>query len=353
MMLKPSVLRDPPIAPLPRRTAQAITTGRDDAVLWNQLAEIKQMIRRADREALRSGGVPAGLAAQVTTAFDDLVHRVDAVVRAATPAAAAEIGAAVQSELLPYLLMAENGERWYAKPRGYAGDFLTIEKIYEDEARGLGRIGPLLDRCFLQIPAARAVQNRRGLLAGELRATMAACADRPARITSIACGPARELFDAYVAMADTRRLAATLIDLDDEALAYCAARCEALGLADQLTLARANVVHLALGRKTIQLAEQDLVYSVGLVDYFKDELVVKLLDYIHGVLRPGGRVILGNFHPSNPTKAVMDHVLDWKLIHRDEDDMHALFRASAFGAHCSRILYEPQRINLFAEGIKR
>ena len=79
---------------------------------------------------------------------------------------------------------------------------------------------------------------------------------------------------------------------------------------------------------------------------------MKLLDWVHSTLRPGGRVIVGNFHPQNPTRAVMDHVLDWKLIHRDEDDMNRLLCASAFGKPCSRILYEAQGINLFAEAVK-
>ena len=70
---------------------------------------------------------------------------------------------------------------------------------------------------------------------------------------------------------------------------------------------------------------------------------------IYGLLRPNGRVILGNFHTDNPCKALMDHVLDWKLIHRSEDDMDRLFRASAFGRGATRIFFEDQRINLFAE----
>lgn len=88
------------------------------------------------------------------------------------------------------------------------------------------------------------------------------------------------------------------------------------------------------------------------LDYLDDNVVVKLLDWIHSILRPGGRVILGNFHPRNPTRAMMDHVLEWRLIHRDEADMHRLARASALGTQCTRVLYEPQRIDLFAEIVK-
>jgi len=77
-----------------------------------------------------------------------------------------------------------------------------------------------------------------------------------------------------------------------------------------------------------------------------------LLDWVHDRLRPGGRVILGNFHTSNPSKALMDYVLDWRLIHRSEDDMHRLFQSSKFGRGCTNIRFEPAGVNLFAECVK-
>ena len=114
-----------------------------------------------------------------------------------------------------------------------------------------------------------------------------------------------------------------------------------------MDLRQANLVYLALGRQALDLPPQDLVYSIGLIDYFDDRFVVRFLDWIHARLRPGGRVILGNFHTGNPDKAMMDHVLDWRLIHRDEADMERLFAASRFGG-CSRFRMEDAGVNLFA-----
>jgi hypothetical protein len=100
------------------------------------------------------------------------------------------------------------------------------------------------------------------------------------------------------------------------------------------------------------VTDQDLIYSIGLIDYFDDQIVIKLLNLVYSMLRSGGRAILGNFHPSNPMKAMMDYVLDWKLNHRTEEDMNRLYRQSAFGKPCTRVLFEEQRINLFAECVK-
>ena len=60
----------------------------------------------------------------------------------------------MQTELLPYVLLTSTIERCYSKPRGYAGDYLTIEKIYNNRPEGAGRIGAVVDRLFLEMPAA-------------------------------------------------------------------------------------------------------------------------------------------------------------------------------------------------------
>jgi len=72
------------------------------------------------------------------------------------------------------------------------------------------------------------------------------------------------------------------------------------------------------GRQPLPLVPQDLVYSLDLVDYLDDEIAVKLLDWNLYDAKAGGRAIIGAMHASNPSRAVMDHLLDWRLIHRDE-----------------------------------
>ncbi len=262
------------------------------------------------------------------------------------------IGQMVQRELMPYLQMTECARRFYTKPRGYAGDFFSIELIYRNSGDGTGPVGPLLDACFLAEPAAQAVRNRRGLLAREVFGTLEQVRDRPARVTSLACGPAREVFDVYDQLDDPSRLEVTLVDMDTKALSFVSNHALERHLSRYIRLVPENLIYLAVGRRNLDIAPQDLVYSIGLIDYFGDQLVIKLLNYIHDILAPGGRVILGNFHPRNPTKALMEHVLEWNLVHRTEEDMDRLFRASKFARPTTRIQFEEQGINLFAECVR-
>jgi extracellular factor (EF) 3-hydroxypalmitic acid methyl ester biosynthesis protein len=335
------------------------TKSPDTTALWqwlsDPLAEYKSIVAAADRLAIKDGAIPAGIAARVSEAtcrWETLLDDVIGDDAAATAAGKTDIGARLHAELLPYILLTRNAERWYAKPRGYAGDFLSIAWIYDDLAGGIGRIGPAIDRGFLHTGACRAVANRRGLLRDEIGRTMSAAPGGSARITSLACGPAQELLDVFAGLDDPGTITATLIDIDDQALDHVRARIAGTPIETRCTLMKENLVYAAIGRRELPVHDQDLVYSIGLIDYFPDRLVVALMNLAHRMLRPGGRLILGNFHPKNRSKALMDHILAWPLIHRDEADLNRLYAASAFGRGATDIRYEEQRINLFAACVK-
>jgi CRP-like cAMP-binding protein len=317
----------------------------------------KGKLEKADGEAIkRSGRIPEALAAEIRRDFRLMTLGINREIGPSSPLdlhVKDEFGAHLKTELLPYLLLTQTAERFYSKPRGYAGDYLTIEWIYRNQPAGSGRLGPLLDACFLDAAAARAVRNRRGLLADEIRRTVDETSQREVQIASLACGPAREVFDVLEAADDIDRLRFTLLDFDEEALGFVTDRAQEHSCRHRIHTVSANLIYLALGRQQLELPPQHLVYSIGLIDYFEDRLVLRLIDYVHGLLRPGGRVLLGNFHPDNCDRAFMDHILEWKLIHRTEDDMNRLFEASKFGRPCTQFRFEEEGVNLFAECVKQ
>lgn len=322
---------------------------------WQRLLPVieglKSLMLEAESSTGRRPGPPsAELLRNAHAGLDELCRRLTSVLGQDSQLAEAqreEVGARVRRELHPYLLLTRIVQRIYTKPRGYAGDFLTIRWMYENEVGGVCQAGRLIDEAFLERPAARAVRNRRGLLLHEIERALG----EGGRVTSLACGPAEEVFD-VLAKVDSPSLQATCLDVDLQALAQVAERRDQEGWKGHMRLEQANLIQLATGRSKLHLAPQDLIYSIGLIDYFQDRFVVALLNWIHDHLRPGGRVVLGNFHPNNPDRALMDHVLDWRLVHRDEQDMHRLFRASRFGKACDEIRFEKEGVNLFAVGLR-
>ncbi|HKE60033.1 MAG TPA: class I SAM-dependent methyltransferase family protein [Pyrinomonadaceae bacterium] len=328
-----------------------VSGGTASADLWKGIDRFKSLLAEADRAALRNNDVlPPAIVTDIESTLLECCRLFDVTLNQ-TPETDA-LGDRVRRDLLPYLLLTSAAERWYSKPRGYAGDFLAIEHIYQNQPAGHGRIGPVLDRCFLNLPAAIAVRNRRALLAEEINEVIAKKEGETARITSLACGPAAEIFDVFGNLENAASLVATLIDIDHQALSFVGDRRDSAGLRRQIKLINANLISLVTGQDQIDLRDQDLIYSIGLIDYFSDKFVIKLLNYIHAALRPGGKVILGNFHPRNPSRSMMEHLFDWRLIHRTEADMDRLFLSSAFGQSSSKIRFEEQGINLFAECIK-
>lgn len=344
-------------------TINHLTGPQADAVpaelthLNARVQAFKVLISQADKAALKNHGqVPIDLLNKAKGDFCDLVLLLNTVIGtdSALPTHVKErVGAELQKEFLPYLSLAETADRFYAKPRGYAGDFQTLARMYEDKPEGSGRVGSLMDACFLATPAAAAVRNRRHLVSSLIGEALARNGQAVTRITSLACGPAQELFDVYDSLDDPSCLRCSLIDVDLQALAFVMDKATRRKVNRYIEAFNQNLLYLASGRQKINLPQQDLMYSIGLIDYFADNFVVQLLNFIHDQLKPGGSVVLGNFHPGNPNKAMMDHVLEWKLIHRDEADMNRLFEQSKFQKAADVILFEEEGINLFAQCFKK
>ena len=262
------------------------------------------------------------------------------------------IGAYVFRETFSFLMRSANVDRWFTKPRGYAGDFYSIELIYRDVAEGEGRLGKFVDRWALGLAAAQAVRNRRGLLSDAIREVAARTRNGPALVTSLASGPAREVFD-VLTQKNAPNVQATCIDIDNEALSFASERAREMGVQDRVSFAQDNVLRLSRGRGKTTIPPQHMIYSVGLIDYLEDEHIVRLLDWAHDQLLPGGTVVLGNFDVGNPDKAFMDHILEWRLIHRTPDDLRSLFARSKFGDSPVDVRSEQTRINLFAFGTRQ
>lgn len=339
-------------------TLRSHRTG--DEALWEALSgpidEYKTLLRDADHRALENDRVVTTedleQISRGLTYFSAMLNERIGDASGLSETTRARLGAQTQTELLPYVLLSDSAERWYSKPRGYAGDFISIERYYQNKSSGSGRLGPAIDRAFLDLPASNAVRNRLGLLIDQIGESVETAEGDVTKVTSLACGPARELFDYYDECEQPKGLRTTLIDMDLQALAFVADKRDRRGLKKQMRLIAENLIYLAAGRSRSDLEPQDLIYSVGLIDYLADKHVVALINFCHDNLRPGGRLILGNFHPSNPEKAMMDYLVDWRLNHRTEDDLHRLYEQSKFGKPCTRILWEDQHINLFGECVK-
>lgn len=65
----------------------------------------------------------------------------------------------------------------------------------------------------------------------------------------------------------------------------------------------------------------DMVYCAGLFDYFSDQICKRLVALFYSWTKPNGLVTVTNVHSRNPNKKLMEHLLEWYLVYRDDNGM--------------------------------
>ncbi len=254
----------------------------------------------------------------------------------------------VFKEIFPYFMRSRFAERAYYKPKGYAGDFQMMEMIYANRPQGDGRLGGLVDQWCLNTSAARAVRGRRTLLKKllEKEAGLLAARQGTMRILSLACGSCRELFDFLSETKDPAPVEAICLDADPEALEFTHQKVNVFSHQAVIRFMQTDVLRWVVGRDKHPFGPLDFIYSAGLTDYLEDPLFQALARRAFEYLKPGGIFVAGNFGPGNPNRAFMDHLLQWKLIHRDPEKLRVLLAGTPFGAEVE-IFAEPEGVNLF------
>jgi extracellular factor (EF) 3-hydroxypalmitic acid methyl ester biosynthesis protein len=117
----------------------------------------------------------------------------------------------------------------------------------------------------------------------------------------------------------------THIDSDPEVLDRLVA-----AVPHRVRAVRENVVHLAHGLGRIPMEPQDVVYCLDLLGYLKDREAVRVLDWVHGRLRPGGVLLLASPRAGARDTAFLEHVAGWALCRRPTDQLGHLFSRSNF-----------------------
>jgi extracellular factor (EF) 3-hydroxypalmitic acid methyl ester biosynthesis protein len=170
-----------PLHPEARRMGEAITTFRTTML-------------DLDKEAMKHGELPEESFQKFfakAIQFMEYTHRILGPGSPLPEPVREQMGYRLHQELLPYVLSTETADRFYSKPRGYAGDYLAIDGLYRNEPGGKGRLGPVVDRMFLQTPPAVAVRNRRKLLADEIVRTVQESKAHPVNVQARSSTPSR------------------------------------------------------------------------------------------------------------------------------------------------------------------
>ena len=262
----------------------------------------------------------------------------------------------VQTALHPLLLRAPFVYRTFAKPLGYAGDYEMVNQILGDPQQGTSTYFQVVNTQFLQAAVAEAHRNRIVMLVDFLNraADTAQREQRQVTILNVGCGPAVEIQRFIETHPDPGCLAFTLVDFSQETLDYTRLCMENAATAKGKTI-NVKTVHESvhdLLKRAVRRDEAadaelfDFVYCAGLFDYLSDKVCARLLQYFVQRARGGGSILVTNVHSSNPQTGVMEHVLEWHLIYRDETSLESVLPSPREATH---IYTDVTGVNVFAE----
>ena len=233
------------------------------------------------------------------------------------------------------------------KPEGYAGDALLMEQIYRNAFEGETPLGKFFHKNAVSSLACQAVRNRAVFLKEYIQKM------KGGRILSVAAGLMKEVRDflsdytarnSYQFMAldhDPNTLNSARSIIGDDRVRY--------GIANVFEMIKGNMKvtipagpdlysendssnpmrhhHSAAGPlqyERLEPASFDLVYSAGLYDYIPTfsrnprRGAVALTNRLFDLVKPGGKLIVGNFSTNNPKniRFAMEYFYDWNLIYR-------------------------------------
>ncbi len=237
-------------------------------------------------------------------------------------------------EIHPYMLCAPFVWRSFYKPLGYAGDYEMVNMmLQESPSVGNTTYARIFHDLTTSVAACLAHRNRITILERLLAEEAERVTDeqRIFTVLTVACGPAVEI-QRFIRTTDlVNQSALHLMDFNEETLEYTQRRVnEAMtesGRKPAVKFIRKSIDDLL---KNIHLEGEgflpsyDMIYCAGLFDYFPDNVCRNLLELYHKWVKPGGLLVATNVHPNNPEQFLMEHLLEWYLIYRDEKQLQAL-----------------------------
>jgi len=264
-----------------------------------------------------------------------------------------------RKQLWPLIVCAPFMARTNLKPRGYAGDSEMMSMLYSNDCWGDSTFAMLMHKHPVEHSAAQAVRNRRVFVARklpQLRRKIRLARGERLKALSVACGPAREIQDVMVSEKDFDRYHFTLLDQDRHALLEAA---KAVDRIEKKSGFKVKVDYLNESVRTMlttpklknRWGQFHFIYSMGLFDYLTPPVAKAVLNKLYQLLKPGGEMVIGNFHVSNPSRTYMEYWLDWVLYYRTEQDFMDLFQGAGSGD--TQILFDDTGIQMFLHIRKR
>lgn len=223
--------------------------------------------------------------------------------------------------------------RWgYSKPSGYPGDYKLIEMLYDNKpfSEGLSFCG---DKYLLQDSYVEAVRVRKDMMKSKLADFIKKMSSPELKIMNLGCGSCREIRELLHSsqFPFNKEVIFTLVDWDRAALEFSKKTLEEFRpLSIKFNFLQENIVNLyKTPSKYLKiLGKQDLIYSIGLADYFPDTMLGNIIKFCFRFLKYKGMLILAHKNVKVHKSIASDWFCDWYFYPRSEEDVKRIIDES-------------------------
>ena len=231
-----------------------------------------------------------------------------------------------QRDIVPIGVEATFFNHVVKKPFGYAGDFMAMEMIWDaftngSTYSGSTNRGKLINAYSMQMENCKATYNRVHFLLSKIDEVVHE-ADTTVKITSIGSGPCIEVREYFKRKSANGKAKFFLIDMEKEAISFAKSKINGNGS----TVFHEQNIRKLTSENTAKdlIGEQNLIYSSGLYDYFSIKASKRFTKSLWKIVKPGGRLLITNAHPSCPSRLWMEFGGDWYLDYKTEEELFSI-----------------------------
>jgi hypothetical protein len=226
----------------------------------------------------------------------------------------------------------------------------AIEILYKDGEPELSK--SFVERFFYKLwfttNNPKAVRNRLKIVEREIRKALNHLISdhlkSEVRILSVASGSARAIVDGIKGETfSPLTLHITLLDKSEEALAYSRSLVDNAGFPSNFSFRWVSGTANSFP-DFFSNEKPDIIETVGLMDYFSDEQVLRFFTTVFQNLSSEGIFITANVS-DNPERKFVTDLVGWKMIYREPESFIELAEKAGFNKENIQVYYEPLQIH--------
>lgn len=236
--------------------------------------------------------------------------------------------------LKDHIYQGELIKRGFEKPRGYAGDYKTIEAAYINIPWTKLGAGYFWDRYMLEDDYIESVRRRKDTIKKILREFLENSKGEK-NILNMGSGSGREIRELFCEGVQYKdKINFILLDQDGESLDFIRSEIKKINYPTlNCNYVKENIVFFIrkIEQYIKQLGKQDLVYSIGVADYLGDALCVSMFEKCFKILKKCASFYVAFKLVKKYKSYGSDWCCDWNFYERSEGDIRKLIKESLSG----------------------